>query len=346
MQKTHISVAMATYNGEKYIQEQLDSLAKQTVLPYELVVCDDGSKDKTVRIIEAFASSAPFPVHLYVNESNLGYADNFLKAAALCNGNWIAFCDQDDVWLSNKFSRVCEIIARYSCDELVLIGHTSEMGTATLELTGQKLPDFKRDKYIKCGSNFGFFCIVGFSMVFKAALLHIADSNLRPRVFRQNPKTPPGHDQWIGMLANAVGDIAYISEPLAIWRRHDLSLTTPPINQSIVDVAQKSLLALNPEPYNLVSKMASESAESFRLISKYTKEKKMQKILLISANKFSKLSKNFLMRANLYQCNESVPRILALLKMLRVNAYGGAKFNSLGWKSFAKDFAFAIGLIG
>jgi len=217
--KPNISVAMATYNGEKYIREQLDSLSTQTELPFELVVCDDGSTDATLQILKEFSASASFPVRLYTNETNLGYADNFLKSAALCGGDWIAFCDQDDVWLPNKIARVCESIARYAGDELVLVGHTSLMATADLALTGQRLPDFSRDAYVKRASNFAFFCIVGFSMIFRKVLLTEIDSTQRPRVHRQNPKTPPGHDQWMGMLANAVGDIAYISEPLVIWRR-------------------------------------------------------------------------------------------------------------------------------
>src|SRR5664280_13480 len=102
----NISIAMATYNGERFIREQLDSLARQTYLPCELIVSDDGSTDRTLEIVEDFAKSAPFSVRAYRNEQNLGYADNFLKAASLCDGEWIAFCDQDDVWFDNKLARV------------------------------------------------------------------------------------------------------------------------------------------------------------------------------------------------------------------------------------------------
>lgn len=347
MKKTNISVAMATYNGEKYIQEQLNSLAKQTVLPYELVVCDDGSRDKTIKIIKKFSTFAPFPVRIYINETNLGYADNFLKSATLCRGEWITFCDQDDVWLPNKILRLRKIIALNIDNELVMVGHTSLMAAANLELTGQKLPDFKKDEYIKHGSNFGFFCIVGFSMAFKASLLKEADPNLRPRIYQQNPKIPPGHDQWIGMLANAVGDIAYISEPLAIWRRHDLSLTTPPrANQNIADIAKKSIAALRPEPYILTATMASESASSLQNIAEISVNIKTKNRLLSASSKFHILSKKLMQRAEIYSSQNRFTKIKALFKMLRMNAYGGAKFNALDWKSFAKDAAFAFGIIG
>ena len=101
-----ISIAMATYNGDRYIGEQLDSLARQKLLPLELVVTDDGSSDGTLDILKAFSEGAPFPVRIFRNTTRLGYEENFLKAASLCNGDVIAFCDQDDIWMDRKLE-VC-----------------------------------------------------------------------------------------------------------------------------------------------------------------------------------------------------------------------------------------------
>jgi len=106
MTNVPISIAMATYNGESFLAEQLDNLAKQTLKPLELVVCDDGSTDDTVAILEGFAALAPFPVSIHRNGTRLGHTENFLKAANLCSGKWIGFCDQDDVWLPNKLEVV------------------------------------------------------------------------------------------------------------------------------------------------------------------------------------------------------------------------------------------------
>lgn len=97
-----LSIAVATYNGAKYLAAQLASLADQTVLPAEVVVCDDLSRDDTVRMLEAFAETAPFPVRVFRNDTQLGYARNFARAAKLCSGELICFCDQDDVWAHNK----------------------------------------------------------------------------------------------------------------------------------------------------------------------------------------------------------------------------------------------------
>ena len=102
-----ISIAMTTYNGEKYLQEQLDSFLGQNRLPDELVVCDDGSQDRTMAILESFSSRAPFPVRIYRNSAKLGYSKNFEKAGSLCTGDIIAFSDEDDVWDAQK--DVCQL---------------------------------------------------------------------------------------------------------------------------------------------------------------------------------------------------------------------------------------------
>lgn len=108
-----ISVAMCTYNGERYLREQLESIASQTRLPDELVICDDRSTDSTAEIIRDFADSAPFPVRFNLNPVNLGGAakgitKNFEQASRLCIGDLIAFCDQDDVWLPQKLARMAQ----------------------------------------------------------------------------------------------------------------------------------------------------------------------------------------------------------------------------------------------
>ena len=80
---TRVSIAMATYNGERFIREQLDSFAAQSRLPDQLVMCDDGPTDRTVAIAEEFAASAPFAVTVRRNPGRLGYSDNFSRAISL-----------------------------------------------------------------------------------------------------------------------------------------------------------------------------------------------------------------------------------------------------------------------
>jgi len=116
-----ISVALASYNGAEYIREQLDSLNAQSYLPYELIITDDGSTDDTLETVNQFIKSALFKVSVIQNEERLGWKDNFLKAASLCSGDLIAFCDQDDLWLPNKL----EIMSKeFTNPNVMLATHT------------------------------------------------------------------------------------------------------------------------------------------------------------------------------------------------------------------------------
>src|ERR1700733_5344548 len=95
---------MCTYNGERYLREQLDSITSQTMLPAELIICDDGSVDSTLKIAEDFAHSSPFKVRVQRNSKNLGVTKNFEQAICLSSGEFIALCDQDDVWYPQKLA--------------------------------------------------------------------------------------------------------------------------------------------------------------------------------------------------------------------------------------------------
>ena len=96
-----ISVALCTFNGEKFISQQLDSILSQSVPVDEIVVCDDGSTDSTCQILEQYAAQSQ-SIRLIKNEHNLGYIANFEKAIRLCQGDYIFLSDQDDIWHPDK----------------------------------------------------------------------------------------------------------------------------------------------------------------------------------------------------------------------------------------------------
>ena len=102
------SVALCTFNGEKFLQEQLSSILLQSVSVNEIVVCDDGSTDQTIEILKNYQGKFPKLFRIYRNEKNLGYVLNFEKAMSLCSGDIIFLCDQDDLWEKNKVEVVLE----------------------------------------------------------------------------------------------------------------------------------------------------------------------------------------------------------------------------------------------
>ena len=115
-----VSVAMATFNGETYLPEMLDSLASQTRPPDELVVRDDGSTDRSLDVVHDFASRAPFPVRVVPGGDRLGYAQNFVAASRACTGDLLFFADQDDSWRPEKLETVARTVSR---GEVVAVFH-------------------------------------------------------------------------------------------------------------------------------------------------------------------------------------------------------------------------------
>jgi glycosyltransferase involved in cell wall biosynthesis len=104
-----ISVALCTYNGEKYLQEQIESILAQSVSPDEIVICDDNSKDSTVQVLNALEKKYPSIIKIYQNKINLGFIKNFEKAFSLCKGEIIFFSDQDDTWHKDKILKFLNV---------------------------------------------------------------------------------------------------------------------------------------------------------------------------------------------------------------------------------------------
>lgn len=215
MAKATISVAMATYNGARFLREQLDSIAAQTRLPDELVITDDASTDATTMVIRAFAQTAPFPVHLHQNPERIGYRANFMRAMGLCASDLIAFCDQDDIWAPDKLQR-CQ--ARLEEPDTILAYHEAWLldgdGTRREIAWILRLADSNPPSSVYPLVN-----PYGFSMVFRRSLLAFTDlwDRSRDNLYLDQPMA---HDQWVFFLASAFGTIAYLHEPLTGYRLH------------------------------------------------------------------------------------------------------------------------------
>jgi glycosyltransferase involved in cell wall biosynthesis len=108
---TKVSVAICTYNGQKYIAEQLQSILRQTRLPDEIVICDDNSTDRTVEIIQSTFKEHSFEkFKIEINKPGLRTIKNFEKAISLCSGKWIFLSDQDDIWNNNKIETMLKAL--------------------------------------------------------------------------------------------------------------------------------------------------------------------------------------------------------------------------------------------
>ena len=136
-----ISIAMATYNGSKHLQEQLDSLLCQTRQPDELVVCDDGSTDSTLEILEQYTKKFECDVIILSNQSNIGVYRNFERAISKCTGDIIFLSDQDDVWSKEKIEQIERVFLDDKAtqivinDALIVNEQLKVVGTSVLQQT-------------------------------------------------------------------------------------------------------------------------------------------------------------------------------------------------------------------
>lgn len=218
---TRISIAMGTYNGAAYICEQLASLAEQTVRPHELHVGDDGSTDDTLERTADFAASAPFPVHIHRNSRNLGFGENFIQAAGRCSGDWVAFCDQDDVWLPHKLEWARDRISEGPADLALLAHNATATDTGLRPL--KKLYDYPAEERTgPLGLPPEWFCI-GVTQLFRRDLITAIPSGRRVSFpWHQHRQA---HDVWIALIANCVGTVLRTDKSLVLYRRHAATVT-------------------------------------------------------------------------------------------------------------------------
>jgi glycosyltransferase involved in cell wall biosynthesis len=212
-----ISVAMCTYNGSRYIDEQLSSIRSQTRMPDELVVCDDGSSDETVAKLQDFARNAPFPVRVLVSEMNVGTTRNFEKAIALCEGDLIVLSDQDDIWVKSRLQRTEGVFAQDQSVGLIfgdadIIHQDSSSSSLRLWSAGSfsrvQRFQFRHAKAIQALLNHN--VVTGATMAFRSA-------------FREVVLPIPDiwvHDGWVALIISFFSNIAALSEPLIRYRKH------------------------------------------------------------------------------------------------------------------------------
>lgn len=197
-----ISVCIATYNGEKYFKQQLESILSQLSQDDEVIISDDGSNDKTIAIIKDFNDPR---IHVFVNEGKHGYVGNFENALLKAKGDYIFLSDQDDVWLPNKVSTV---LTRLKDADLVvhnaelIDGEGVSMGKDYYSLMhkGNSFwSNFLRPRYLGC------------CMAFDRKVLDYAVPF---------PTYHRGHDYWIGCVASMMFKVEFIPDILLFYRRH------------------------------------------------------------------------------------------------------------------------------
>src|SRR2546430_1307611 len=215
------SIPICTFNGQKFLRDQLSSIENQTVLPSEVIAFDDGSTDDTMSILHEFMQRVSFSMRVVQNERTFGFTQNLIQAVKQCSGNWIVLCDQDDVWHPRKLETMRDIfdaspeVNAIFTDGVII----DDQGNDTGERLSQRLafdhPRVQRDirndpLVILCRRNI----CTGATLGLRA--------DIRDLIFPLPTTLPPDliQDGWIALVAAATGGLRFLSEPLTYYRAH------------------------------------------------------------------------------------------------------------------------------
>ena len=252
-----ISIILSSYNGEKYIDEQLDSLVNQSYKNIEIIVVDDCSTDTTLALIKEFELEHEF-ITLYEGNKNLGYVKNFERGVRLAKGEYIAFCDQDDYWLPNKLELLIKAIGSYDvayCD--------SQLVNNRLEPIGKNMSI--GHNFITSNNPLNFMvknCVSGHAMIFKKDLL--------TKDF-EFPKLIP-HDWWVTFLASCSNGVVFVDEVLVKYRIHDTNQIGGEGHQKISKVVKNEHRKVRVKVFSMYLKEINHKAKktAFLLTTSYS----------------------------------------------------------------------------
>lgn len=210
---------MATYNGEKYIEEQLDSIINQTYENWELLIRDDGSNDKTIEILEKYTEIYPDKIILIRdNFNNLGACYNFLRLLELSSAQYIMFSDQDDIWLKNKIKLTFDEMLRteYIYHDLPIAIHTDlrviDSDKNTIYNSYYKSIKLNPKKQTQLGHVLIRSSLTGCTSMINKKLASI---------IIPYPKGILMHDLWICFISNIFGKSIFIDKQTILYRIHN-----------------------------------------------------------------------------------------------------------------------------
>lgn len=332
------SIAMATYNGARFLASQLADLAAQTHLPHELVVCDDGSRDETLQILANFAETAPFPVRIHRNDRTLGYRANFMRAAGLCEGEIVLFCDQDDRWKPDKIE---ELVRCFADPDVLVAWHQADLiDSQGLEL-GRLLYTAKpRSGRAPPLSASPWEAPLGLTQAFRASLLRFS-SHWPASLDPTTEADPLAHDQWFVFLAGVLGTVAYCPKVLVSYRQHEAntfgakSFNLPwherlgrRLRDAEISVGQRMRSAqLRADALHAIA-AATTGAERER-----AREGEIA---------YRRLARNCALRSAIYGKPDVLGRLAAVASLIARRGYGADPWR-FGWAALAMDLAMSVG---
>ncbi|NLL73115.1 MAG: glycosyltransferase family 2 protein [Clostridiales bacterium] len=282
-----VSIVMATYNGEKYLEEQIESILSSTFQDFEIYIYDDGSKDSTMEILNKYNRQYPDKIKVFQNEKNLGVTRNFLNAVNGTRSDYVMFCDQDDVWKKDKIARTLkrmrqmevqfekELPIAVFTDAHVVDGNLG-MIHESFFLSGRLNPKLTDLPHLLMENK-----LIGCTVMINAALRKVLQSSPLPEKARL-------HDGWIGLIASSLGKVGFIKEATLLYRQHESNVVG---NKSFLSYILNRVGNLRKQKRALLE-LQHQAGEFARLYQDLIDESKLELI-----TRFSKLhQENFVRR--------------------------------------------------
>ena len=211
MEKTMISVAICTFNGEKYIRKQLLSILNQSIKVDEIIVVDDCSNDHTLKILYDVLDKSKIPHQIIVNQKNVGVMSSFEKALCMCSGDILFTCDQDDIWKKEKVQLFMEVFENRPDVSLVFSnGELINENEQSLKTTLWTKLNFKMDNKLD------------FKQLLKSNVVTGSAMAVRKNIVDMALPFPHSwlHDGWLALVSYALGKIYALPKITYLYRIH------------------------------------------------------------------------------------------------------------------------------
>ena len=235
MEDKKVAILMASFDGEKYIKEQIDSILNQTYKNIDIYISDDNSTDNTINIIKEYVNNNNNIKYLQNDCENSGAKNNFANVFDKVNGyDYYMFCDQDDFWYENKVEHIIEKAKELEKnEEFILIYNDLCITDSKLEVKEKSLIN-KEHKYLPKSKVFNHFlvqayfpgCAMTFNDKLKQKVKNIADC-------------AEMHDWWVALIAAYYGNIFFLNEPLQLYRQHENNVVGSIKNNNILSRIKK-----------------------------------------------------------------------------------------------------------
>lgn len=281
-----VSIVMATYNGEKYLEEQINSILSSTYQDFEIHIFDDGSKDSTMDILNNYKKQYPDKIKVIQNETNLGVTLNFLNAINRITSDYVMMCDQDDVWKKDKIARTLKRIRQMEVQfekELPIAVFTdAHVVDSNLNMlhesffrSGRLNPRLTDLSHLLMENK-----LIGCTVMINAALRKVLQSSPLPKKARL-------HDGWLGLIASSLGKVGFIKEPTLYYRQHEANLVG---NRNFISYILNRISNIGKQKKALLE-LQTQAGEFADLYQDLIEENKLELILT-----FSKLNQEGFLR--------------------------------------------------